>query len=109
MYNPSTSQVYRTFYAANDEMAIDMGNRYRQEIRAATPGVGVGVRRTVAAPAAPAGEQRWKLMMNNEQVFVVTAATQGEANRKANEWLLARSSEFLRDHQGQEVEVVPMQ
>ena len=48
-------------------------------------------------------------MMNNEQVFVVTAATQGEANRKANEWLLARSSEFLRDHQGQEVEVVPMQ
>jgi hypothetical protein len=109
MYNPSTSQVYRTFYAANDEMAIDMGNRYRQEIRAATPGVGVGVRRTVAAPAPAAGEQRWKLMMNNEQVFVVTAATQGEANRKANEWLLARSSEFLRDHQGQEVEVVPMQ
>jgi hypothetical protein len=46
-------------------------------------------------------------MMDNQQVFVVTAGTQGEANEQARQWVLGRSPEFLAAHAGQELEVVP--
>ncbi len=49
----------------------------------------------------------WDVKMDNEVVFRVQAETQGEANEKARAWILGRSSEFLRDHEGQEVSVVP--
>jgi hypothetical protein len=118
MYNPSTSQVYRTFYAANDEMAIDIGNRYREEIRAATPGVGVGVRRSVAAPApapaAPAaaqstgGEFTGQWLIKDAQGRVLKTLyylgnSQSDANRAAMNWLRDNPSQMTDG-----VEVVPV-
>ena len=110
MYNPSTSQVYRTFYAANDEMAIDMGNRYREEIRAATPGVGVGVRRTVAAaPAAQStgGEFSGQWLVKDAQGreihrFGGIGNSQSDANRVAMQWLRSNPAQMTDG-----VEVVP--
>jgi len=61
-----------------------------------------------AHQAASSG-QRWNIMMGDQQVFTLTAATQGEANRAASHWLSQRSPEFNQYHAGQEVEVIPAQ
>ena len=53
--------------------------------------------------------QQWNIMMGDQQVFTITAATQGEANRAASNWLSQRSPEFNQHHAGQEVEVLPVQ
>ena len=50
---------------------------------------------------------RWAVLINGVQVFELNAATQGEANQLARTWLLQRSREFLRAHQGGEIDVVP--
>jgi len=50
---------------------------------------------------------RWKLLMGGEQVYEFNAPNQAVANTYARNWILARSPEFLRDHEGQEIEVVP--
>jgi hypothetical protein len=49
----------------------------------------------------------WDVKMGDEVVFRVQAETQGEANNKARAWILGRSREFLHDHEGQELSVVP--
>jgi hypothetical protein len=49
----------------------------------------------------------WDVVLGGEVVFRVPGETQGIANAAARQWVLARSSEFLRAHQGQELEVVP--
>ena len=49
----------------------------------------------------------WDVVMGGEVVFRVPGETQAIANQAARQWILGRSPEFLRDHQGQEVEVVP--
>jgi hypothetical protein len=119
MYNPSTDQVYRTFYAANDEMALDIGTRYREELRAANPGVLVGVRRTVAAPgvrrtvAAPAaqstgGEFTGQWLIKDAQGreihrFGGIGNSQSDANRVAMEWLRSNPAQMTDG-----VEVVPV-
>jgi hypothetical protein len=59
--------------------------------------------------AAAASGQQWHIMMGDQQVFTITAATQGEANRAASHWLSQRSPEFNQHHAGQEVEVLPVQ
>ena len=61
------------------------------------------------AHQAAASGQQWKIMMGDQQVFTITAATQGEANRAASNWLSQRSPEFNQAHVGQEVEVLPVQ
>lgn len=72
--------------------------------------------RATAGAAQPAGsvggEQRftgrWKVLMGGRQVFTVQGENQSIANAAAREWLSQRSTEFLQDHQGEEVEVVPI-
>ena len=47
MFDRTTDHIYRTYYAADDRMALDIGNRYRDELTAAS-GIGrgqVGLRR----------------------------------------------------------------
>ena len=56
MFDRTTDHIYRTYYAADDRMALDIGNRYRDELTAAS-GIGrgqVGLRR--APVRATAGE-----------------------------------------------------
>lgn len=49
----------------------------------------------------------WDVVMGGDVVFRVPGENQGIANQAAQQWVLARSPEFLRAHQGQELEVVP--
>ena len=103
--------MYRTFYANGDEMALDMGTRYREELRAANPGVLIGVRRTVAA-AAPAaqstgGEFTGQWLVKDAQGreihrFGGIGNSQSDANRVAMEWLRSNPAQMTDG-----VEVVP--
>ena len=65
--------------------------------------------RTLTTPGQ--GQQtftgQWDVVMGGEVVFRVPGETQAIANAAARQWILGRSREFLHDHQGQEVEVVP--
>jgi len=49
----------------------------------------------------------WDVKIGDEVVFRVQAETQGEANQKARAWILQRSPEFIRQHEGGEVTVTP--
>ena len=51
---------------------------------------------------------QWRVMMGDEQVYQITAATQGEANEATRRWLTLRSIEFNNEYQGREVTVVPI-
>lgn len=116
LFNRETDQVYRTFYAANDEMAIEIGNRYREELKAANPGVGIGLRRVPgqdAATQAPQAQQQpgneftgtWLVKDANNRVihrFSGIGNNQGDANRIAMQWLRQNPAE-MRDG----LEVVP--
>jgi len=82
---------------------------YEPRGRAATtpvPGSTVDLQQQRAAQSA--GGQQWRIMMGDQQVFTITAATQGEANRAASHWLSQRSPEFNQAHAGQEADVVPV-
>lgn len=57
---------------------------------------------------SPGGVGNWAIMVNGVQVFRVSAATQGEANQKAREWLASASPEFREAHRGAGVHVVPV-
>lgn len=50
---------------------------------------------------------QWDVVLGGEVVFRVPGENQSIANQAARQWILGRSPEFLRAHQGQEVEVVP--
>jgi len=78
-----------------------------QTTSAPIPGSTIDLQQQRAA-AASSGQQ-WRIMMGDQQVFAITAATQGEANRIASHWLSQRSPEFNQAHAGQEAEVVPVQ
>ena len=82
---------------------------YEPRSRATTtpvPGSTVDLQQQRAAQSA--GGQQWRIMMGDQQVFTITAATQGEANRAASHWLSQRSPEFNQAHAGQEADVVPV-
>jgi hypothetical protein len=117
LFNRETDQVYRTFYAANDEMAIEIGNRYREELRAANPGVGIGLRRVpgqAATTPEPQAQQQqpgneftgtWLVKDANNRVihrFSGIGNNQGDANRVAMQWLRQNPAQ-MRDG----LEVVP--
>ena len=53
-------------------------------------------------------QRQWQVMMGDQQVFLITAATQGEANEKTRQWLTQRSAEFNAEYQGQQAEVIPL-
>jgi hypothetical protein len=116
LFNRETDQVYRTFYAANDEMALEMGNRYREELRAANAGVGIGLRRvpgqTATTPEPQAQQQpgneftgTWLVKDANNRVihrFSGIGNNQSDANRIAMQWLRSNPDQ-MRDG----LEVVP--
>lgn len=70
-----------------------------------------GVRTRQSAQQAQPQQQtftgQWDVLMGGEVVFRVAGETQGIANNAARQWILGRSPEFLRAHEGQEIEVVP--
>ena len=51
---------------------------------------------------------QWNVSIDGQVVTQVQAATQGEANGRAREWVTRQSSEFMRQHQGGEVTVTPI-
>jgi hypothetical protein len=57
---------------------------------------------------APGGVGNYAIISGGNQVFRITASTQGEANQLAREWLAGRSPEYQQEHAGEEVEVVPL-
>jgi len=139
MFSRETGQVYRTYYAADDEMAIEIGNRYRDEMvrdsgmtrgsiglrRGPLPGSTVDLQRQRAAqaqqqepqPAAstqqPGGEftGQWIIKVNGQEIHRLSGIgnNQGDANRKAQEWLLAaiRNGRYNPPPESAEIEVVP--
>jgi hypothetical protein len=52
----------------------------------------------------------WEIRMGGQPVHTLSGIgnNQGDANRIAQQWILRQGSSFLRQHQGQEVEVVPV-
>ena len=117
IFNRSTDQVYRTFYAADDDMAREIGNRYREELRASNPDAqtsGIGLRRA-PIPGSTVDLQRqraqqsqrigneftgwWRILDANDREihrFSGIGNNQGDANRHAMEWL-RRNPENMRD------------
>jgi len=113
MFNRTTGQIYRTFYARDDEMGIEIGNRYRDEMTASsgTPRASIGLRRAGAASSEPAaavggsqtdienrlgwGDQtadaNYEILdrRNHQRKFVFIANTPQEAQRKYQDWLAA--------------------
>ena len=117
IFNRSTDQVYREFYAADDDMARDIGNRYREELRASSPDAqtsGIGLRRA-PIPGSTVDLQRqrarqsqrigneftgtWRILDANDREihrFSGIGNNQSDANRHAMEWL-RRNPENMRD------------
>ena len=85
------------------------GVRTRQQASdIVAPGLGEPTRtRTVPGQQQQVFTGQWDVRLGGEIVFRVYGETQGVANQAAREWLLGRSREFLRDHEGQELEVTP--
>ena len=119
IFNRSTDQVYRTFYAADDDMAREIGNRYREELRANDTDAqtsGIGLRRapipgsTIDLQRQRAQQQQsqrigneftgtWRILDANDREihrFSGIGNNQGDANRHAMDWLRAHP-ENLRD------------
>ena len=118
IFNRSTDQVYRTFYAADDDMAREIGARYREELRANSPDSqtsGIGLRRApipgstqdLQRQRAQAAQQQpgneftgtWRILDANDREihrFSGIGNNQGDANRHAMEWLRAHP-ENMRD------------
>lgn len=72
------------------------------------PGSTIDLQRQRAEqPAQQTFTGEWDVVMGGEVVFRVRGETQAIANNAARQWILGRSREFLHDHEGQEVEVVP--
>ena len=61
-------------------------------------------------PAQSQGEftGQWNVSIDGQVVTQVQAATQGEANGRAREWVTRQGSEFMSQHQGGEVTVTPV-
>jgi hypothetical protein len=112
MFDRETNHIYRTYYAADDAMALEIGNRYRDELttasgisraqvglrRAPVSGSTLDLQRQRAAqaqqPAPPTGAGRefagWRVLLpSGEEVYRFSGVgnNQGDANRIAAEWL----------------------
>lgn len=68
---------------------------------------GVRTRQQAAQPQQQTFTGEWDVLMGGEVVFRVPGENQSIANNAARQWILGRSPEFLRAHEGEEVEVVP--
>ena len=70
-------------------------------------GVRTRQQQTQQQPQRQAFTGEWDVVMGGEVVFRVPGENQSIANQAARQWILGRSPEFLRAHEGEEVEVVP--
>ena len=109
LFNRGSDIVIRTFWARDDEMAIEIGNRYRQEAMAEfdMERSSIGMRRARQQPTAqqqsqPVGGEftgTWLVKDANDREihrFSGIGNNQGDANRHAMEWL-RRNPEQMRD------------
>ena len=118
MFNRGSGIVMRTFYAANDEMALDMGNRYREQAMAefGLDRSTIGLRAAREQPAAQTTQQQspiggefsgtWLVKdANGREIhrFSGIGNNQGDANRIAMQWLRQNPGSFQDG-----VEVVPL-
>ena len=113
---PEAEQEARNALGLRGEAPDLYGVRTRQQGDAAQGGtVDVAGEQPAATPrtlTVPGQGQQvftgeWDVVMGGEVVFRVRGENQGIANQAARQWVLARSPEFLRAHEGQDVEVVP--
>lgn len=113
LYNTSTGAVFRRLEHTNRAAAATEATTYYNLYSSTLGDISNYAVRTQQQAAAPQDSAqampRWRVLMGGEQVFELDAATQAEANQAARTWILGRSREFLNDHRGQEVEVVPKQ
>jgi Putative amidoligase enzyme len=124
-HGPGPWEIYRISDGSSvrhldhtNRMAAEQEARTALGLRAEAPEL-YGVRTRQQADTAPArtatvpgqAQQRftghWDVKIGDEVVFRVQAETQGEANQKARAWILQRSPEFIRQHEGGEVTVTP--
>ena len=116
LFNRSTDQVYRKFWSRDDEMAIELGNGYKQEIRAESPDASIGLRRVpgqnpdsggYAAAPSTGGEFTGTWLVKDAQGRTIHRISgignvQADANRHAMNWLRQNPAQMQ-----QGVEVVP--
>ena len=109
LFNRGSGIVMRTYWAANDEMALDMGRRYREEAaREFDMDTGsIGLRRARSQPAPRSGDftGTWLIKDANGRVIHRISGignAQSDANRHAMNWLRQNP-----DQMQQGVEVVP--
>jgi len=98
--------------AHTDRPSAEVEARMALGFRAADP-ILFGVRTRQQAPAQPLGAGQelvgWTIKVGGQPVHTLSGIgnNQGDANRIAREWMLRQPAAFLRQHHGQEVEVVP--
>ena len=63
---------------------------------------------TTGASGVITGPDAWVILVGNVPQGRVRGATQSDANEAARQWVSRRSSEWLTDHQGEDIEVVPL-
>ena len=109
LFNRGSGIVMRTYWAANDDMALDMGRRYRDEAaREFDMDTGsIGLRRARSQPAPRSGDftGTWLIKDANGRVIHRIGGignAQSDANRHAMNWLRQNP-----DQMQQGVEVVP--
>jgi hypothetical protein len=109
LFNRGSGIVMRTYWAANDDMALDMGRRYRDEAaREFDMDTGsIGLRRARSQPAPRSGDftGTWLIKDANGRVIHRISGignAQSDANRHAMNWLRQNP-----DQMQQGVEVVP--
>jgi Putative amidoligase enzyme len=124
-HGPGPWEIYRISDGSSvrhldhtNRMAAEQEARTALGLRAEAPEL-YGVRTRQQADTTPArtatvpgqAQQRftghWDVKIGDEVVFRVQAETQSEANQKARAWILQRSPEFIRQHEGGEVTVTP--
>ena len=118
MFNRGSGIVMRTFYAANDEMALDMGNRYREQAMAefGLDRSTIGLRASREQPPSQTTQQdspiggefsgTWLVKdANGREIhrFSGVGNQQGDANRIAMAWLRQDPRRFQDG-----IEVVPL-
>lgn len=114
IYRISNGETVRDLSGITSRSDAERAARNALGIRGEAPQLyGVRTRQQAQSAPGPLGAGRelipgmWNVLIDGQHVFRVPGATQGEANQAARQWILGRSAEFLRDHQGGEVEVVP--
>lgn len=118
IYRRGTNDPVLVFSEIDDEGALIRLDDYRRRnpggdfaVRRSAPLISPQAPRTLTTPGLPQQQftGRWIIRIGGQEVHRVGGLgnDQGDANRWARAWILRQDANFLRQHQGQEVEVVP--